>query len=355
MDERTAASRFDRHRKKSLFILAVAGTALVLVLGELLARVARPEWTPARAHRITFWTYDSLLGWAHRPGQEGEFVHRDFSVSIRINSDGLRDDEYTRDESKKTLMILGDSFAWGFGVEEHERFSEILEEGHRNWNVINAAVSGYGTAQQVLYFQERGSVYRPDLVLLLFHENDFQNNMLGSEHWHNRPYFELIDGDLELRNSPVPRTSVRQRLELFIHGRTYLISRIYRLFSRVERGVLRRAARARRWLEGREDGPRDPGRSTRYLLAQRLLEVLDEQCRAIDATFVLVSVPATSESMNPLEVFSERRGVPYLALDAAFSRVEEKTTFPHDGHWNARGHAVAARAIEGFLSAANLL
>ena len=281
-------------------------------------------------------------------------MHRDFSVNVRINSDGLRDDEYTRDESKKTLLVLGDSMGWGFGVEEHDRFSEVLERRHPGWNVINASVSGYGTTQQLLYFQERGSAYRPDLVLLLFHENDFANNALGSQYWYNKPYFELSDGALELRNSPVPRASIRQRLERLIHGRTYLISRIFRLFSRVERYVLRQGAAARRWLEGRKDGP--PDRSQyRSLLTQRLLEVLDERCRAIDAKLVLVSVPAANRSMDPLRALSERKGIAYLALDAAFARVAQQTSFEHDKHWNARGHAVAADAIERFLSAANLL
>ena len=41
------------------------------------------------------------------------------------------------------MLILGDSFGWGYGVEHHERFSKILEDAHPDWEIINASVTGF--------------------------------------------------------------------------------------------------------------------------------------------------------------------------------------------------------------------
>ncbi len=62
MEERARASTVDRHRKKFLLVLVVAGATLGLGLGEVVARVARPEWAPPRGERVAFWTYDQALG-----------------------------------------------------------------------------------------------------------------------------------------------------------------------------------------------------------------------------------------------------------------------------------------------------
>jgi len=48
-------------------------------------------------------------------------------VEVVINSKGMRDGEHSMvPTGKRRMLILGDSFGWGYGVEHHERFSKIL-------------------------------------------------------------------------------------------------------------------------------------------------------------------------------------------------------------------------------------
>src|SRR4030095_12115366 len=102
----------------------------------------------------------------------------EFSVEVSINSHGQRDDEYPVERTgKRRMFVLGDSLGWGFGVELHERFSERMEDIHPDWEIINASVSGYSTDQELLYLQHQGMVFAPDVVLLLFHPNDFEGNV----------------------------------------------------------------------------------------------------------------------------------------------------------------------------------
>ena len=116
---------------KKLFVrmsLLVASILLTLGLVEIASRVFLPQTRPLRGDR-NFWIYDDLLGWKHKPLGQGTFKHPHFSVSVSINSQGLRDDEYSleRVPGKKRLVILGASNTWGFGVEHRETFSDILE------------------------------------------------------------------------------------------------------------------------------------------------------------------------------------------------------------------------------------
>lgn len=49
------------------------------------------------------------------------------------------------------MLILGDSFGWGYGVEHHERFSKILEEAHPDWEIISASVTGFFSTTPVCF------------------------------------------------------------------------------------------------------------------------------------------------------------------------------------------------------------
>ena len=335
---------FRRHPRKALLGSSVLGVILLLALAEGAARLLVPAWAPTRTERADFWVYDDLLGWAHRPGQHGRFVHPDFSVEVQISSQGLRDAEYPFERtSKHRMLVLGDSFGWGFGVEQDEVFSEILERRHPDWEIINASVSGYGTDQHLLYLERRGARFAPDVVLLLFDNSDFENNSSRVQYWHHKPFFAL-DGDrIRLKNQPVPRPTLKQRLDRFFVGKTYLLSRLYKQTLR----------RPLEW--GQPDDRVDRGSygSIEYkeLMAERLLDEMHARCRALEARFVLVSGPMLPVARELLQAWSQRTGVPYLALDASMAAASPMLPleFPHDPHWSPAGHAVVAGAIEEFL------
>jgi len=145
---------FQRHPRWTLFVVQVCSVLLALLLAEGAARLIFPKWVPDRQDRVNFWRYDALLGWSQTPNQEGRLNHPEFSVDIRINSLGLRDDEYPVERTaKRRMLVLGDSFGWGFGVEQEQRLTEIIEGLHPEWEIINASVSGYGTDQEFLYLR----------------------------------------------------------------------------------------------------------------------------------------------------------------------------------------------------------
>src|SRR3989344_9419533 len=86
-----------------------------------------------------------------------ETTHKtgEFEVPVKINSMGLRSNEYNQNEG--SVLVAGDSLAFGWGVQENETFGSLLEKKFRSngraIQVINAAVPGYNTANEVDFYK----------------------------------------------------------------------------------------------------------------------------------------------------------------------------------------------------------
>ncbi len=321
--------------------LVVAATVLALGLAEGVARLLAPSWAPRHAER-NFWRYDELLGWAHREGASGTLRHPDFEVRVEISEQGFRDRPYPQERvpGQSRMLVLGDSFSWGFGVERQEILWEILEARHPDWEIINSAVSGYGTDQQLLFLERRGLDFRPDVVVLQIHPNDVQDTAAERRYGYPKPSFQLEpEARLTLHGVPVPRLSLVWRAQRRLGESSYLFNRlrsVEQLFEAAVGSVPTGAA-------GFETEPD-------LALTQALLRRMASDCREVGIRLLVVSTPGPRDFADGLARTLAGLGVPYHSLDEAFKgRSREKTKFPHDPHWNARGQRVAADAVEEFL------
>jgi lysophospholipase L1-like esterase len=106
-----------------------------------------------------------------KPGSHYEWQ----SITVDINSHGLREPEITYAKPPKTLRILnlGDSIVMGWGVRREDTYGQQLEsvlneEGSsdRHFEVINAAVPGWNLENAFSYLEAEGLKYQPDLIIL---------------------------------------------------------------------------------------------------------------------------------------------------------------------------------------------
>ena len=126
------------------------------------------------------------LGWVLKPDLALTIQTLDYIAPMRTNSRGLRDRErdYAKPEGVFRILILGDSFMQASQVPYEASLPALLEEalGHGGVEVINMGVQAYGTAQELIYMQEEGLKYAPDLALLAFYaQNDIRNNARALE------------------------------------------------------------------------------------------------------------------------------------------------------------------------------
>lgn len=330
-------------------LLALVAAALALVLAEAAARAVAPHWAPQHAER-NFWAHDDLLGWAHRPGQRGTMSHPDFRISVAISEQGLRDREYPfeRTPGLRRMLVLGDSFAWGFGVEQDESLCEILERRHPGWEIVNTGVSGWGTDQQLLFYRERGRRWQPDVVLLLFHPNDVHDNAAASRYGYPKPRFVLRGATLELTNVPVPPLRWRRRVDRYLMQSSYLYNRVNAAWWELQQAGGAGSA-ALVGVAAAEGGGGEPATDD-FAITRALLGELARTVAAGGARLVVVGVPAPAPLRRDLELALGELSVPYRPLDAAFrGRPREEWKFERDPHWNAGGHVIAAGAVEEFL------
>ena len=111
-----------------------------------------------------------------KPNIEGIYVEK----TIKINSQGLRDYEYSINKHNDVFRIvgLGDSMMFGHGVNLEDNFLKVIERRLNensngiNYEIINFAVPGYNTVMEIETFKEKVLKYDPDLVILSFIGND---------------------------------------------------------------------------------------------------------------------------------------------------------------------------------------
>ncbi|MCX6709358.1 MAG: SGNH/GDSL hydrolase family protein, partial [Candidatus Woesearchaeota archaeon] len=101
-----------------------------------------------------------------------------------VNSDGFRGRDYSIEKPKGVyrIIVLGDSFTEGFGVNDNETFSYCLEQmlnslniSGKRFEVLNLGVGGYNTLQEVEQLKVKGLKYNPDLVIIAHHASDVEN------------------------------------------------------------------------------------------------------------------------------------------------------------------------------------
>jgi hypothetical protein len=120
--------------------------------------------------------YDSSLAYILKPGT-CTFSNVEFTTQYNINSMGVRDDEASLEQPE--VIVLGDSYAMGWGVEQNETFSKILEVAIKA-RVLNTGISSYGTVRELLLLR-RLDKRRLRYVIVQYYYNDDRENRVFLE------------------------------------------------------------------------------------------------------------------------------------------------------------------------------
>lgn len=204
-----------KFKKIPPWVLLLLGTTTALIAAEVFVRLWNPSiLQTSRTHpfyeseRKKFCQYDATLGWAGIPDIKGSLKWIDFEHPVQHNQHGFRGKNYPFQRSdKKRIVVVGDSFVWGFGVNDQEIFTAQIENQLGDqWEIVNMGVSGYGTDQQIILWESLGQKWNPDHVFLFFtFVNDLYDNILPERYGYPKPIIRFKpDRSITLVNVPVP-------------------------------------------------------------------------------------------------------------------------------------------------------
>jgi hypothetical protein len=172
------------HHLKNIFfgtLCAIIGCVIAFGFAEIAVRTFSPqEVGPVR------FVFNPDLGEIPVPYQHGvRHYPGAYTFSYTNNSQGWRGPrEYQVGKpGQERVLVLGDSFAYGFGVDDDQTFAARLEQDlrkeHPAIEVMNAGNPGKGTDYALKCFETVGRKFHPVLTILGFFSNDFQDNERG--------------------------------------------------------------------------------------------------------------------------------------------------------------------------------
>ncbi len=166
-------------------LFRIIGVLCSLVVALAIAEGAVRLISPQEVGPVRF-AFDPELGKIPVPGQQGKRnLAGVFTFTYSNNSLGWRGRREYR-EAKQTdyrVLMLGDSMTYGTGVNDDQTFAARVEQDLRadqmSVEVMNAGCPGKGTDYELKCFQTVGYKFHPDLTVLCFFSNDFQDNERG--------------------------------------------------------------------------------------------------------------------------------------------------------------------------------
>lgn len=301
------------------------------------------------------WVYDRTKGWFHSPHGAGELFHGGPDRGrVRLNALGLRGGEVSRlkPDGVARVLVFGDSFVFGLGVDEENVFTTQLERcldsvTSCRHEVINMGVSGYSTDQELLLLEELGLKLSPDVVVLVVCDNDFQGNTEDFVYRrYYKPYFDLGDGgQISLANSPVPLLSRSQRVKLFLGQESNVWN-----FVRSRKAESPSATRLLNFLEVGQ--PRESLVDPVEITAA-LIRAFANRVDAAGAKFFVINTGHRGERtplFHALRPKLRSPGIHQLGLEEMLGNARRDAPaklwdFPGDIHWNRDAHRLAAEIV----------
>lgn len=344
-----------RTKRWMLVLAAIAAPVGLLEVGLRVfadARVQEKEALDAATPHCTVVLAESLRYVADeeiRYDLEPSQVIEDVGAVYRINALGLRGPETTREKPPgvKRVLVVGDSYAFGLGVDQDGTVSAALERrlaARGEPEVLNLGVVGYHTGQQIARLRRDGFGYDPDLIVLLYAANDEVE-----EAFHFDPVIGVLYGDV----LPVPYSWRRWLRRSAIYGAIAHAD----ASARFEAGELK-AGQPHQW---------EPTKA-------RLLELFAE-CRTRGIPLILANLPPPgttgelreadwqyNKNYDRIGALAKAEQIPsidlrtrllseVLGIELLYVRMEP----PMDPHLNARGYEIVADAVAEVIEAEGLL
>lgn len=317
--------------KKLLGNLAVLCVSFLVVfaIAEVVVRELYREQSVLFPRYHTDYHYGRYTLRGIRPNSHFWHTSVDGSWEFVTDSKGFRDRRdfsYAKPEGTLRILSLGDSHTQGYEVRQDFTFTAVAERYLRARQVktqaINAGVSGFSNAEELAFLENEGYKYQPDVVVLGFYGNDFEDNLKAD--------LFALDGERglkEVKYEHIPGVKIQNVIYAFppvrwLSENSYAYSLLFNGVWEYFKARLAKAATAE-YAVPKEAGPAPQ----EVALAAALIERMQRFCAAHNARFIVVDIPLrvgpeqiASSLPKGLQERLARDGIELISSDALLGR-----------------------------------
>lgn len=304
--------------------LVVAG-----LVGEIVVRTLFREQTVLYPRYHTDYHYGRYTLRGIRPNADFWHTSADGSWEFVTNAQGFRnrhDFSYAKPPGTLRILSLGDSHTQGYEVRQDFTFTAVAQRYLRAHGVqaqaINAGVSGFSNAEELAFLENEGYKYHPDVVVLGFYGNDFEDNLkaglfaLDAAKHLEAVKYEHIPG-VRIQNAIYALAPVR-----WLSENSYFYSVFFNSVWAYFKTRLTRSATAEYAV------PQSKGPAPHEVeLATALIERMQRFCAEHGARFIVVDIPlrtgleAIASSLPPaMAARLAREGIELIPSEALLGR-----------------------------------
>ena len=338
--------------KKGWFLSLFIGLIIGLSLAEIFLRVLMPNWQEFSSSRfMTIKNVSGHLPFAMgMPNFKGYFSQNNgnFRVKININSFGFREVE-TIDRANGRIWVIGDSMAFGWGVEENERYSSVLSNliGEKTYNLASPGTDLCG--YQAIVAQLPINLVPKSVILGLILENDVNQYECKKDavKWHQKNNFIKNDG-INLLSFNELKVLLTNNLALYNFftvslKRVALLKNIFISLGLIKKPHIFNIIATKTEIHS--------------LIVSSIKEITNlKSMLPPDIPFYVLLAPTRLEIRDSdansrflRETITEKLskiGISVIDPFEAFKNIGFNSThFTHDGHWSKVGHELAAKEI----------
>jgi hypothetical protein len=151
--------------------------------------------------------YDEELGWINIPNLHIEDMYGSGKY-LKTNSQMFRnnkDFEANIKDHRLRIVCSGDSFTFGYGVDNDHTWCHILTLIDPKLETVNMGQGGYGIDQSYLWYKRKHTLIDHDIHVFAFITVNFKRMESNTLSGYGKPVLELRDGILHAKNIPVPK------------------------------------------------------------------------------------------------------------------------------------------------------
>jgi hypothetical protein len=319
-------------RKRFLFAATICFVIVIVFVfaSELVLRLKVGPWRSRSAATLIvvdplkpYYRADAALGYLPVPGSFKITLPGPYSFRITHAENGLR---ITRPADigpateKGEIWIFGCSFTEGWTLNDEQSYPWLLQSKIKNYQLVNYGVSGYGTLQSLIQFQQAlKSGKKPALAVLSYASFHDRRNTLARSWMKTRMTYGPVAylSDVKL---PYMKWSAAQKPELLyrpIEYREVPLARYSALANTLDETLNRIIDQTYHSHE----------------VSKSLIEDFAQLCQANQIDFVVAGITSDAATADMLE-YCQSRGMTIVDISVDLD-IPENNNLPYDNHPSA--------------------